>query len=134
MDSVELLKRSYSQDRLIRFFPVLSLRDIDEAMFLPILNKSLSEKICAIHIYSNGYKLQEIQKKDFYVDTESFDPDIPVEYNEDELSDTWVRIRHNNSSSFHMRFFEETPKRMFVSSQTPDSLESRIIASTSRNK
>jgi len=116
MDSVEFLTISYSKDSLVRYFPCLSLRNIDDAMFLPILNKSLAEKVRSIYMYSSGYKLQETQKAEFYVDTTSFAPKIPVEFSDEELSDPWVRIRPKNDSTFHMRFFEETPKRMFVPS------------------
>jgi hypothetical protein len=39
-------------------------------MFLPILNKSLAEKVKAIHIYANGYKLQERDQTVFNIDTD----------------------------------------------------------------
>lgn len=123
MDSVEFLPISYSKYSFIRFLPSLRLRDIDEAIYLPIVNLSLAEKIKAIHVYSSGYKLQEIRKLDFYIDTTSFESKIPVEFSSDELSDSWVRIRPKKSSTFHIRFFEDTPKRMFVSSRIKNSLE-----------
>lgn len=124
-DEIEFLPISYSKDSFIRFFPGLTLRDLDGAMFLPIVNKSLAEKVKAIHIYSNGYKLQEISGSDFNVDKSEFDPNIPVVFSEDELTDPWVRVRPNGASAFHVRFFEETPKRMYVPSQVVNSLENR---------
>ncbi|MDO8141410.1 MAG: hypothetical protein Q6358_07910 [Candidatus Brocadiales bacterium] len=125
MDSVEFITIWYNHDSFIRYFPRLSLRDIDDAMFLPIVNKSLAEKVKAIHIYSNGYKLQEITKSEFSIDTTSFDTEIPANFTDDEVSDVWVRIRPINASAFRMSFSDQTPKRMFISRQTPNSLASR---------
>jgi hypothetical protein len=124
-EEVEFLPISYSKSGLIRFFPVISLRDIDDAMFLPFVNKSLAEKIKAIHIYSNGYKLQEIGLRDIDIDTTAVNPNFPTHFDEEEIKDQWVRIRPKGLSSFHMRFFEHTPKRLFASSQVEDSLEAR---------
>jgi hypothetical protein len=125
MDEVEFLSISYDKDSFIRFLPCISLRDLDDAMFLPFANKSFAEKIKAIHVYSNGYKLKEIGHSDFYIDYEKINPHFPVIFTEDELIDPWVRIRPKKSSAFHIKFFEETPIRMFVPAQTKDSLEKR---------
>jgi hypothetical protein len=125
LNEVEFLTISYNNDGLVRYLPSLSLRDIDEAMFLPFLNKSLAEKIKAIHIFSNGYKLQEIYKLDFYIDSKEFDPNIPANFSEAELNDPCVRLRPNDSSTFYMKFFEETPKKLFVPNQVINSLEKR---------
>ena len=124
-DEIEFLSISYSNDSLIRFFPGLTLRDLDEAMFSAIVNKSLAEKIKAIHVYSNGYKLQEISGSDFNIDESKFDSKIPVVFSEDELKDPWVTVRPEVASSFHISFSEETPKRMFVPVQAVNSLEDR---------
>lgn len=125
MDSVKFITIRYNHDSFIRYFPRLSLRDIDDAMFLPKVNKSLAEKLKAIHIYSNGYKLQEITKSEFRIDTTSFDPAVPANFTDDEVSDVWVRIRPINASAFRMSFSDQTPKRMFISRQIPNSLASR---------
>lgn len=93
IDPVKFITITYVHDRFIRLLPRLSLSDIDESSYMPMLNKSLSEKIKAIHIYSNGYKLQEIAEGDFSIDTESFDSEFPVQFTEDELADPWVRVR-----------------------------------------
>jgi hypothetical protein len=125
-DEVEFLSISYSKGGFIRFLPCLSLRDIDEAMFLPMANKSLASKIKAIHIFSNGYKLQEISHSDFKIDKTEFEPNVPAQFSSDELDDPWVRIRPADfSSAFQIRFFEETPKRIFVPDQVVNSLENR---------
>lgn len=125
-DEVEFLSITYSKDGFIRLAPSMSLRDLDEAAFLPILNKTLAEKIRAIHIFSDGYKIQEIGPDDFAIDATSFEPHIPVKFSQAELEDPWVRIRPSNvASTFHIRFFEETPKRMFVPEQVINSLEER---------
>lgn len=124
-DEIEFLPISYSKSNFIRFFPVISLRDLDDAMFLPFVNQSFAKKIKAIHIYSNGYKLQEIAESDISIDTTDIDPSFPPLFDDSELSDQWVRIRPKDSSTYHMRFFERTPKRLFVSSQVENSLENR---------
>jgi len=125
MNEAEFIPISYNKDSFIRLHPCIALRDLDDAMFLPFVNQSLAEKIKAIHVYSNGYKLKEIGRAEFYVDNEEVDPHFPVNFSGDELVDPWVRIRPKASSTFHLRFFEETPVRMFVPEQTRDSLESR---------
>lgn len=126
-DEIEFLSISYNKHSLIRYFPSISLRDLDEAMFLPILNNSLAEKVKAIHLYSNGYKVQEIKTEDFGIDKTEFDPSIPAKFSSQELEDSWVRIRPSGiGSAFHIRFFEQTPKRMFIPEQVENSLEGRV--------
>ena len=123
-DEVEFLSISYSKDSFIRYLPTISLRDLDEAMFLPILNRSLAEKLKAIHLYSNGYKIQEIKAEDFGVDETAFEPSIPAEFTTQELEDPWVRIRPSETASaFHIRYFEQTPKRMFIPKQVENRSE-----------
>lgn len=125
-DEVEFMPISYSKDSFIRYFPTISMKDLDEAMFMPILNKSLAEKVKAIHIFSNGYKIQEINTEDFTVDKTEFEPNIPVEFTSQELKDPWVRIRPSEiASAFRIRYFEQTPKRMFIPEQVENSLEER---------
>lgn len=125
MSKVEFISISYSKDSFIRLEPGLSLRDIDDSMFILLLNKTLAEKVGAIHLYSNGYKIQEISQHELICDTPHRNIVIPAAFSEDELKDQWVYIRPPKYSCFHVRFFEETPKRLFVSRQTPNSLESR---------
>ena len=124
-EEVEFLPISYSKSSFIRFFPIISLRDLDDAMFLPFLNASLAEKVKAIHIYSNGYKLLEISQSEINIDTSPIEPNFPTIFDDDELEDKWIRVRPNESSTFHLRFFESTPKRLFLPRQVENSLENR---------
>ena len=125
VNEVEFLSISYDKDSFVRLLPCIALRDLDGAMFLPFANKSFAEKIKTIHVYSNGYKLKEIDGAEFYVDNEITDPRFPVNFSADELADPWVIIRPKLSSAFHLQFFEETPVRMFAPEQAKDSLEGR---------
>lgn len=113
-DEVEFLSISYDKLDLFRFVPSISLRALNEAMFLPILNNSLAEKVRAIRIYANGYDIKEICAGEFKVDTTKFTPDIPVPFSSEELEDPWVRIRPSDKSCFNIEFFTQTPKRMFA--------------------
>lgn len=125
-DEVEFLPISYNKDSFIRLAPNISLRDLDEATFLPILNKTLAEKVRAIHIFSDGYKIKEIGPDELTIDTTDFEPHFPVVFTSQELVDPWVRIRPSDiASAFHIQFFEQTPKRMFVPGQVMNSLEGR---------
>jgi hypothetical protein len=125
-NDVEFIDIFYSKDSFIRYMPTISLKDLDEAMYLPLMNKSLAEKLKAIHVYSDGYKIQEFGLDDFSIDTAMFKPNIPVEFTEEELSDPWVRIRPSNfASMFQINFFDKTPKRMFMPELVENSLESR---------
>lgn len=127
MQNVEFLAIRYDHDfGFFRFQPRISLRDIDGCWFMPMLNKSLADKIKVIHIFSNGYKLQELPRSEFSVDMTSFHPDIPARFTDEELSDPWVRFRPaNGSSTFGMSFSSQTPKRLFLSRETPNSLAGR---------
>jgi hypothetical protein len=123
MDPVPSIWITYSHDpSFFRFFPRMNLRDVDQAWFMPILNSSLADRLKTIHVYANGYKLQEIGKGDFSIDATPFDADIPLEFTQDELADPWVRIRPRGSSTFEISFSRHTPRRLFTSPQTPDSL------------
>lgn len=51
------------------------------------------------------------------MDCGKVEPSFPATFTEDELADPWVRVRPNRASAFHIRFFEETPIRMFVPAQ-----------------
>jgi len=105
VNEIEFLPITYSKGGFIRLYPVITLRDLDEAMFLPFVNKSFAEKIKAIHIYSNGYKLQEIDLMNINIDTTEVNPNFPVNFDDEEIKDQWVRIRPKRSTAFRMHFF-----------------------------
>jgi len=126
MDSVQLLTLQYSHDNpLVRYQPRLSLRDLDDAWLVPLLNESLATKIKAIHIYANGYKLLELDKSQFRIDRDHSDADVPpLTFDPDELSDPWIRIRPSMATFVELSFVDRTPKRLFESVRTMDSLKS----------
>lgn len=114
LDPVPSVTATYSHDDvLIRFRPRLQLRDLDDCMFLPILNKSLAEKLHAIQVFANGYKLADIGPTEFKID-HSPHKSLPKDFLPHELADPWVRIRPSElASAFHLRFTEMTPRRMY---------------------
>jgi len=116
MKSIKHLVVSYTTDSFIRFEPVLSLMDFDECMLMPILNKSLAEKLAGIRIFANGYMLLDLDKKAFGIDSSKFELDLSEAFSEDELSDPWVRVRPVEfSSGFSLSFVDNVPVRMFKS-------------------
>lgn len=128
-DSCKFIYINYSVDHFYRLWPTLKLRDLDEAKFVLISNKSLASKIESIHIYANEYKLREIKESEFRVNESDFDfdfkADIPPEFTDEELLDPWVRIfPFDGSSYFEFQFFEETPNRIVDFVKTKDSLKS----------
>jgi hypothetical protein len=103
-----------------------TLRDLDQVTLMPVLNRSLAQKVGAIHIYANGYKLHEINRANFSIDETPFDPEIPAEFTSEELADSWVRIRSAGSASvFSLSFADQTPRRLFSAETIPDSRASR---------
>lgn len=122
MDPVSSIVAHYSHDdALIRFRPRLELRDLEDCMFMPVLNHSLAEKVRSIEVFANGYKLAHIGPEDFILDQSPFEAEMPDTFTPDELADPWVRIRPSNlSSTFHLHFSSITPRRMFGHEETPD--------------
>lgn len=121
-DELEFLSIAYHKDGFIRLQSGPTLKDLDDSMFIFFCNKSLAEKVRAIHVYSNGYKLQEIAE--LSIDEAEFEPSVPVDFSKEELADPWVRIRPAElSSAFHLRFFEATPTRLFSPEEVKNSLQ-----------
>ena len=112
VDPVPRIAIQYNNDNFLRFEPSLSLRDLDEAMFLPILNESLAEKVRGVHLFGGGYKIMQVMGDDLDIDKSPFKLEIPVEFTSSELADPWVRIRPKGLSDFRISFFEQTPMRM----------------------
>lgn len=117
---VDFLIIDYTHDSYRRLAPRLRLRDIDDASFIAIVNKSLAERIRCIHVLANGYKLQEISQEEFHIDTAEVEVEGPVPFTATELADPWVRIRPNRASTFRISYSDQTPRRMFSSRQTSD--------------
>lgn len=125
MNVIRFISIKYDKDSFIRFGPSLCLKDLDDAGFVLFVNKSLCEKIKAIHVIADGYKIDEFGREDFSID-ESANPSLPVEFKAAELLDPWVRIRPSEmASNFTIRFSERTPKRLFAHRPARNSLPTR---------
>lgn len=122
MDPIRAILMQYSHaSSFIRFEPRLQLRDFDEATYLPSLNRSLAEKIKCIHVYANGYKIDEFPKSSFNIDATEFESSVPYIFSAEEMTDPWVRIRPNTVSAFTISFSSKTRRRLFSSPKTPNS-------------
>lgn len=121
-DPVKTIRVGYSRDSLIRLIPGPRLQDVDDCIFLFFLNRSLAEKVKAIHIYAKEYKLTEISGDGFWIDTSSFKPQVPLFFSDEELADPWVRLRPKIASAFQVRFSNQTPRRLFDANDVGDSL------------
>ena len=124
LTEVKTITISYNRDSLMTFWPMLTLRDLDGAFFLPFLNASLAEKVRQIHVYSNEYKLLELKQHEFEVDSDPVAPALPVAFSQSELEDQWVRIRPVMASCFFLLFSEQTPLRIFAPKKTENSFNS----------
>jgi hypothetical protein len=122
LNPVASIVADYSHDDpLIRFRPRLQLRDLNDCMFMPLLNRSLADKLHSIQVFANGYKLADIGPDDFMIDASRVAPNIPGSFTADELADAWVRIRPSAlASTFALRFTSSTPRRMFEHDETRD--------------
>lgn len=105
---------TYETGRFIRFRPTISMIDLNDATFVIFCNKKFVEKIKTIRIYTNDYYLQEID--DLEIDESEFDPNLPIRFVEEDLSDKWVRIKRADDfgDAFHLDFFRFTPKRLYA--------------------
>jgi hypothetical protein len=121
MDPVPAITIHYAHDNWpFRVQPRLDLRDLDDCMFMPILNKSLADKLHSIEVFANGYKLTHIGFDDFRIDQSHHKNSFPDTFTPEELADPWVRIRPSNgSSSFELEFMSTTPRRMFGHKEIP---------------
>ena len=105
---------TYKTGSFIRLRPTISMIDLNSATFVIFCNKKFAEKIKTIRFYSNDYFLHEID--DLKIDESEFDPDLPIRFVEEDLSDKWVRITRANDFgvAFHLDFFRFTPKRLYA--------------------
>jgi hypothetical protein len=130
VDPVRSIGACYSHDDpVIRFRPRLQLRDLDNCMFMPVLNRSLAEKLHSIQVFANDYKLADIGPDDFTIDGSPFESTNLFErFTPDELADPWVRIRPSNwFSAFELRFSSTTPRRMYPHEETHDTPASSAV-------
>ncbi len=64
MDPVQRLGASYrSNDYFIRFRAGLALLDLDDCMYLPIVNETLAQKIESIEVFAGGYRVAHIGRR-----------------------------------------------------------------------
>ena len=128
IDPVPFITVHYSHDdALIRFRPRLQLRDLDDCMFMPVLNQSLAEKLYSIEVFANGYKLADIGPEDFMIDRSPFSSAVPT-FTPDELADPWVRIRPAiMSSTFNLMFTSTTPRRLYDHEEMRDTPAPKTI-------
>ena len=119
-DPVKTIRIHYRWGSFIRFLPVPQLQDLDDLMFVLCVNRSLAEKIKAIHIYANAYKLTEIETDGFIIDNSAFETSVKLFLSAQELADPWVRLRPKVASAFPLRFSEQTPKRFFHATEVLD--------------
>lgn len=121
VDPVSVVVARYSHDDpLVRFRPRLQLRDLNDCMFMPVLNRSLAEKLHSVQVFANGYKLSDIRPSDFLVDYSPFTAELSGSFTDKELADPWVRIRPSAlASSFHLMFTSTTPRRMYGYEEMP---------------
>lgn len=123
INEVKFVSIEYRKEPLIRRESAITLRDLDESLFLARLNRGLAEKVSRVHVYGNEYKLLEMSKGDFVLDDGLRSSQIPVDFSETELSDPWVYIRPEASTFFHLRFSAQTPHRFFAPRETENSLQ-----------
>jgi len=122
MKKVRFLNAKFGYDSFIRMGPYFCLKDLDDCMIAIFVNRSLGEKIKAIHFLGNEYKLFEVDRSNFRIDTgfEHFEPQLL--FSSAELSDEWVRIM-STLGPFQLRFSSTTPVRMFDPVPTVNSLK-----------
>lgn len=121
MEKMKYIYTNYYHDSgFLRFQPRLSLRDFDGATYLPLLSASFAQKVAAIHIIANGYKLAEIKPAGMRIDSSKVSFDFPADLAAIGANDPWVRIRGEVSSAFMLDFSSWTPRRRFVSRDVPD--------------
>jgi hypothetical protein len=90
-------------------------------MFVFHLNRGLAEKVMGIRIYANEYKLSEIRRDAFRIeDSQPMDAPSLLFFSDNELADPWITLGPQNESAFHIRFSEQTPKRIFSAQEVTE--------------
>jgi len=119
-DPVRRVRLPYTRDSFIRLLPGPRLLDMDDSMFVLLVNRSLAERVKVIQMYANEYKVIEIGKEGFYIDYTSYESRVPMFFSTSELADPWVRLRPKMASAFQIRFSEHTPRRFYHALEVPD--------------
>jgi hypothetical protein len=112
-DRVKGININYNKSTFLRIDSGPCLMDLNESIFIFILNKRLAEKVNFIRVFANEYKLADITKDRFYIDETPWDTKLPFIFSADELADPWVRLRPKNASAFRIDFSEQTPRRFY---------------------
>jgi hypothetical protein len=118
LQKVRILVINFGSHGFFRVPPYLLLRDVDEARLVFFLNRSLAEKLKAVQVYGNEYKLAEYSRDIMRIDQTMGNFEIPLFFAEQELADGWVRIMHD-LSPFRVSFSERTPSRVFPAIEIP---------------
>ncbi len=111
-----------AHDELIRVPPHLLLRDMDDAKFALFLNRSLADKLKAVGVYANEYKLAEYSRHRMRIELPPGKFQVPMLFANEELADEWVRVM-NDLSPFCISFSDTTPRRRFPAVEVGDSLK-----------
>lgn len=111
--AIKSISLSFGYGSMLRIPPLLCFRDLDGAMFSMIVNGSLSEKLAALHVFANEYKVGEFRRDAMKLDSPNVNAwRIPVQFSDQELSDPWLRVM-NGLSPFSISFSRSTPLRLF---------------------
>lgn len=121
MTEVSSVSVHFGHGHWVRFEPEICVRDLDESSLLFFMNASLAEKLSAVHILANGYKLMSVESGDFHVDDTPGDPEFEVGFSPDELKDPWVCVRPSRATTFGLYFADNTPLRLYASPEVKDS-------------
>lgn len=114
----------YDHDQgLIRYEPRMRMKDLQDAGWILMVDARLAAKLEAIHIYANGYKLDEIRQPDFQVRDEGPGDFAMIRLHAEELDVPWAVIRPSNASFFRLRFFDKTPVRYVVARRTDPTMD-----------
>lgn len=98
--SVASVRVSFNKSSFVRYRRGPRLQDLDECMFVVLLNSTLAEKVRKIKVVGNEYILQEFSEDKFHVSLCDGDPRIDYIFTKDELADKWAVLRPESASAF----------------------------------
>jgi len=106
------LVAKFKDDWLTAKHPRLTVGDFEGASFIFFSDAQFAQRIKGIHIVSNGYLLDSYSRHELTIDGSDTDPLIPLEFEEGQLLNQWVRIRPSRGSTFQFIFGRKTPTRL----------------------